>query len=301
MTQRITTSPVGGPDGANGLVRRLAELGFSIYEARAYLGLLGDDGLTGYALAQRTGLPQPKVYETLRRLVQRGAAVQVDSEPARYAALPPARLLQGLKTTFHEQLAAAQTELERLPGATAEEWQEPLRRSAGWPAVRARADELIAGARRRLYVTGWARHLRELRPALEAADERGVAITLLHFGDLRVSLPHGRAWRHASTEGTIYRSHRARQLGIVADSAQALWALAPDGDDWSAVTSADERIVALLKAYVRHDVYVQRIYDRFGEELHDAFGPALERLIDIAADDHDPIDERDEPPRRASA
>jgi HTH-type transcriptional regulator, sugar sensing transcriptional regulator len=39
-------------------VRRLMELGFSQYEAQAYVGLLGREPLTGYALANATGIPQ---------------------------------------------------------------------------------------------------------------------------------------------------------------------------------------------------------------------------------------------------
>ena len=53
-------------------VQRLMELGFSQYEAQAYVGLLGREPLTGYALANVTGIPQPKVYETLRRLTAKG-------------------------------------------------------------------------------------------------------------------------------------------------------------------------------------------------------------------------------------
>jgi sugar-specific transcriptional regulator TrmB len=44
-----------------GAVRRLIELGSPQYEAQAFVGLLGREPLTGYALANVTGIPQPKV------------------------------------------------------------------------------------------------------------------------------------------------------------------------------------------------------------------------------------------------
>jgi sugar-specific transcriptional regulator TrmB len=69
----------------HGAVQRLIELGFSQYEARAYVGLLGREPLTGYALSNVTGIPQPKVYETLRRLTGRGAVAAMEGEPARPA------------------------------------------------------------------------------------------------------------------------------------------------------------------------------------------------------------------------
>src|SRR5260370_16055474 len=90
-----------------GSVERLIELGFSHYEARAYVGLLGQPPITGYALSNVTGIPQPKVYETLRRLARKGAAIPIEGEPVRFVALPPAQLLAQLETAFHRRLAGA--------------------------------------------------------------------------------------------------------------------------------------------------------------------------------------------------
>ena len=59
-------------EGAEPLVERLIRLSFSQYEARAYVGLLVHGEQTGYRLAKLTGVPQPKIYETLHRLVDTG-------------------------------------------------------------------------------------------------------------------------------------------------------------------------------------------------------------------------------------
>ena len=56
----------------------LTELGFSQYEAKTYTGLIGREPMTGYAIAKETLVPQPKVYETLGRLVERGMIVEID-------------------------------------------------------------------------------------------------------------------------------------------------------------------------------------------------------------------------------
>ena len=45
--------------GQHGAVQHLMELGFSQCEAQAYVGLLGREPLTGYALANVTGIRQP--------------------------------------------------------------------------------------------------------------------------------------------------------------------------------------------------------------------------------------------------
>ncbi|GAA4600732.1 sugar-specific transcriptional regulator TrmB [Actinoplanes octamycinicus] len=98
------------------LVGHLRELGFSPYEARCYAGLLGAGAQTGYAVAKLTGVPQPKVYETLRRLVARGAAEQIPGPPTRFAAVDPKLLLDRMAGAHAASIAgarAAAAEVER--------------------------------------------------------------------------------------------------------------------------------------------------------------------------------------------
>lgn len=267
------------------LIERLMELGFSKYEARAYIGLLGSEKVTGYALANATGIPQPKVYETLRRLTERGAAIKISDDPAVFVALPADRLLEQLELEFRGRLAAAQVELERIHAEGDYEWHESFVRMDGYEAVRARAEQMIAASEHKLYISGWHEHLNDLREPILEAQRRGAEIVLLHFGKLPFAIEHGQAFRHASTEGALYRHHRSRQLAIIPDSAAALWALAPDGDDWGGIYTKDQRLVMVIKSYLRHDIYVQKIYERFEDEMHKVFGPGLEYLTDVTKDD----------------
>ena len=46
------------PSARDDLVQLLHELGFSQYEARCYVGLLGQEPQTGYSVAKATGVPQ---------------------------------------------------------------------------------------------------------------------------------------------------------------------------------------------------------------------------------------------------
>src|SRR5438105_11924270 len=115
-------------DSTDQIGERLMRLGFSQYEARTYVGLLMAEGSTGYSVANETGVPQPKVYETLRRLVDRGAAVQSGVRPARYVAVPPQALLEGLAEDFRERLDAARLGLEELPSRDVAEALLPVTR-----------------------------------------------------------------------------------------------------------------------------------------------------------------------------
>jgi len=126
------------------IANRLTELGFSQYEARTYLGLLTTESATGYSVANATGVPQPKVYETLRRLVERGAAVRTGDNPGRYSAVAPDMLLGGLENDFAGRVEAVRRDLETLPSRTGVPELVSVHRIESFPAAVERASQAIA-------------------------------------------------------------------------------------------------------------------------------------------------------------
>jgi HTH-type transcriptional regulator, sugar sensing transcriptional regulator len=262
-----------------GAVQRLIELGFSQYEAQAYVGLLGREPLTGYALANVTGIPQPKVYETLHRLAAKGVVAAMEGEPARFVAVPADQLLAGLAESFQERLAGAQRELASAKQAPAAAQYRVLYAYSIWEAIEERAVAAIDGSRRHVYLSVNCQDLRAVAAALERADGRGVVCDVLHFGEPVVALRHGRAVGHDSTRGVVYRRHQARHLAVVADSADVVWAVAEDGADWQSVAGRDKLLAALAKGYIRHDIYVQQIWNEFHDVLAQRWGPGMQQLV----------------------
>jgi sugar-specific transcriptional regulator TrmB len=266
-------------------VERLLDLGFSHYEARAYVGLLGREPMTGYALSNLTGIPQPKVYETLRRLARTGAAIQVAGEPARFVALPPQRLLEQLDSQFRQRLADAHVELTRPTATDAQGEFRVLRSMTDWPDIERQAIGMIDAATRHFYVSLNCDEPASVVAAIHRADARGVEGDILHFGPSEVSIENGRMIRHLSTDGVVYRHHQARHLAVVTDGTRVLWALAASGADWDAATANDALIAAAVKGYIRHDMYVQQITEDFGPVLEERYGPGLGALVRTAIED----------------
>ncbi len=257
-------------------VQRLVDLGFSWYEAQAYVGLLGRPAMTGYALSNLTGIPQPKVYETLRRLARKGVAIQVGGDPALFVALPPDRLLTQLEGEFRQRLAEAEAELSR-PAAGDEQFRV-LRTVRDWPSVEACAAGMIDAAERHFYVSAHC-DMTAVAKAITRADDRGVAADILHFGPAELTVRNGRVIGHLSTQGVVYRHHQARHLAVVADGTRVLWALAADGTDWDAVHVDDALLAAVVKGYIRHDMYIQQVAADFGPLLVERYGPGLAALV----------------------
>jgi HTH-type transcriptional regulator, sugar sensing transcriptional regulator len=278
-----SASEGGGPPAIDARVTTaLTELGFSQYEARTYVGLIGREPMTGYAIAKDTLVPQPKVYETLGRLVERGAVMQVSGSPAKFVAVPPDRVLSQMDKTFRQRLATVELEVSRMRREGSQMQELRLMREArSWITVVSAANNLIGSATERMYVSGHGSYLDALAEEIQAADRRGVRIDVLCFGESPFSLHHGAVIRHSSTDGILYRHHQARHLAITCDNAAALWALAPEGDKWEAIwADSDPLLTALVKGFIRHDIFAQRIFRDFSAEMVARYGAGLEGLFE---------------------
>ncbi|GAA2575888.1 helix-turn-helix domain-containing protein [Dactylosporangium fulvum] len=277
---KANSVPDGGKSTAK-LVASLVDLGFSQYEGRTYAGLVGQPPQTGYWVSKETQVPQPKVYETLGRLVERGAIVQVDDKPARFVAVPPQRLLAQMRAAFQHRIATAELEVSRLRATSSEARSvRPYWEADSWESIKETAESFIGDARERLHVSGHTEHLAQLKSTVHAADDRGVRIDILCFGEPPFELSNGFVVRHSSTDKIVYPHHQARHLALAADNEHALWALARDGEDWQAIWAENDNLLpALVKGFIRHDMYVQRTFGDFSEELIAMYGPGLEGMV----------------------
>jgi sugar-specific transcriptional regulator TrmB len=90
------------------VVNRLVGLGLTVYEARAYWGLVRRERSTGTELARVTGLPRQRVYDVLERLVERGFAAVHPGRTMLYAAADPHVVLKRLVDEHRRRLEAAE-------------------------------------------------------------------------------------------------------------------------------------------------------------------------------------------------
>jgi HTH-type transcriptional regulator, sugar sensing transcriptional regulator len=225
---RKVSNPGSSPRLDGQVISALTELGFSQYESRTYAGLIGREPMTGYAISKETNVPQPKVYETLTRLAERGAVAQISESPAKFIAVSPSRVLSELESTFRRRLATVELEISRMRPADGDlQALRPYKEATSWVSIAAAARQLIAEAAERLYISGHSSYLESLTDAITEADQRGIRTDVLCFGEPPLSVENGSLIRHSSTDGTVYRHHQARHLAITADAAGSLWALAP--------------------------------------------------------------------------
>lgn len=76
------------------IIKMLQELNFTEYEAKAYLALLDNSPLSGYAISLNSGVPRSKIYEVLSGMVERGEVMISHEDPSLYMPLPPQELIR---------------------------------------------------------------------------------------------------------------------------------------------------------------------------------------------------------------
>lgn len=168
------------------LLERLRRVGLSRYESLVYLGLVEDRNARVVEIARRTGVPQPKVYQALDSLAEKGFCAVGADAINRYRPIDPELALKTHLARLAEQQAevnALSGELEALFRAGAEEqrWAPPVEVVKGLPQIRALLAEQVRLARTELLYFGQSPQvpMLEVTQALWERAEGGVNLRLL--------------------------------------------------------------------------------------------------------------------------
>ena len=249
-------------------ITALENLGFSTYEARAYLGLLQESPINGYRLSKITGIPRSRIYETLERLTNRGYAVSYQAQPVEYAPLGINELQMQLKEQFNDRLSTLEVELERV--ATTDR-SENLWNLRGREAIINRSRGMIAQAEQSVYLVAWAETLQALKADLETAVSRGIRIVIISCGDTE-AMP-GTHYCHAFEEDIV--QIEAGSINLVVDGQEALIGTTLPPDNCQAFWSHNAGLIFITEEYIRHEVYLHKIIVQFGETEAEALQQAL--------------------------
>ncbi|MFC7128238.1 HTH-type sugar sensing transcriptional regulator TrmB [Haloferax chudinovii] len=144
------------------------------YEIDAYLAVLEHGQLTASEIADRTSIPQPRVYDTVRSLSDRGLVELRESRPMKIVAVDPDDAFANVKTSLEELIE----ELEAR-------YTAPARDTEAVSLVKSRStilryiEEIVEAAEYELVLSLTPDLLRRFRDDLAAAIDSGVSIDLL--------------------------------------------------------------------------------------------------------------------------
>ncbi len=144
------------------------------YEIDAYLAVLEHGQLTASEIADKTDIPQPRVYDTVRSLSDRGLVELRESRPMKIVAVDPQDAFGNIRSS----LADLVDELEAR-------YTAPARDTEAVSLVKSRStilryvEEIITGAEFELALSLTPDLLRRFRDELETAVEKGVSVELI--------------------------------------------------------------------------------------------------------------------------
>ncbi len=233
------------------LVERLVELGLTRNQSLAWLTLLTDDsgqGLTGYEVGARSGVPRSAVYKVLQQLEESGAAFSVGQEPQRFVAAAPEQWISSVKRRTLTRLDTVAQALRALPRPSR---PEPVWIVRSYPDVMDRARELLRSAQTTVAVSAWRREVDLLRPVLDELALRPLHRVLHCPEPLPEPIPGWCCWTDEIDPGKAHWSHN---LLVVVDRRAALMGGAEPGRDNDAVHTTNGSVVDLAVNHVILDV-----------------------------------------------
>ena len=255
----------------------LRGLGFTEYEAKAYLALLRGSPATAYAVARESGVPRSKVYGVLGGMAERGVVFISHGEPVRYAPLPSRELMQSRRREAEELLTAAEDELEEYAKQDAGGANDDrIWDIEGRGEILSRLKELIGRAKERILLHVWREDAPELEEELAKAAERGVKITVMAYGDPEYDF--AQVYLHEPGPEQITREYGGRWIILSVDAGEIVAGIVSPGEVAKAAWSSHPGIVMPITEQVKHDLYIAELLGSHREVLEEAYGPSLKKL-----------------------
>ena len=262
-------------------IDKLVKIGFSEYEAKAYVALLRESPVTGYQLSKQSSVPRSMIYEVLGKLTARGAAMTLrKGSSTQYAPVPAEEFLDQLHREQEELIFSLKDDLAALTSAPDLEYVWNIE---GHENIMAKAEEMIRQAKVRIYLALLPATFPALQPALETAIRRGVKVVIYTTSDL--DLPGAQMVVAPMSEEAL---SQVEGLGLI---------LVIDGEEvlvgeWLTATQAraswtsSPLLVFIAEHHLRTDLYLPQILALLGDRALDIIQEEDRELFARALESH---------------
>jgi len=229
----------------------LQKLGFTDYEARAYLALLRHNPATRYQLGQNAAIPESKIYEIVRRLQDKGLIAGVHGDPPRFIPLAPEQLLHQLKLKTQESLDFLGSNLPRLASDKTVQW---IWNIDGYEPTLSKARDLIEAAHGSIVAAVWRSEAERLATCMRAASEKGVELTLLAYDESPIAFGNVKVHGFKERMQEQLDSAQGRWMALVIDKSQVLVGSSLDRSA-SAMWTNHPGLATIVSRYVHEHFY----------------------------------------------
>ena len=238
----------------NKIIQQIMALGFSEYEARAYVSLIKIQPATAYEISRESGIPSSKIYEIIARLLEKNIFLLVmEQDKKKYVPVPPDEFIESRKSYFDETLENLK---EDLPKVRKNEGVSFIWNIYEYGYLMDKAGRMIENAEKEVMVSLWREEFVVLEKSLKKAESRGVKVAIVHFGMPEKQI--GQMFQHP-IEDTIYDEKGGRGFTLVCDGATGLVGTVSKNLQVEGAWSHNLGFITLAEDYIKHDIYIMKI------------------------------------------
>ncbi|NRD79822.1 TrmB family transcriptional regulator [Bacillus sp. BRMEA1] len=251
----------------------LKNLNFTEYEAKAYLALLEESPLTGYAVAKNSGVPRSKIYEVLDSLVLQGDIFVSYGNTPQYIPVPAKELIRNRRLKAEEAFEQAEKSLAKFEQSTND--RENIWNITGRNEILDKVKACILSAEKRVLLEIWEEEFKELESVLRQAANKGVNITIIAYGEFESEFAHV---YHHDMSREITEEYDGRWIVFSGDDAEVVAGIVSLDKDSRAAWTMHVGLVMPITEVMIHDLYLMEIMKKHRELLEESFG---KNLIDL--------------------
>ena len=249
------------------LVRVLSKFGFNASVGKAYMSLLRNNPATGYEISARSGIPRSAIYSVLKNMESQGLINSVAQSPRKYIPLSPSSLvehLDHLHTHRIESLTDTLGEFD-INDESFDFWH-----LHGYQNILLKMKECVKNCQKKLFMNGWDKEFLKLNGELEAAEKRGVEITLFSFS--KISRRIGVTVSYELAEKELLDIWKPKIL-LVSDYEVTIMGSAVENESARAIWTQNKAIIEIATDHIILDITLA------GKRLNFDSTPIVQRVM----------------------
>lgn len=258
------------------LIEEMKQLGLNQYEAKAYLKLLENSPVNGYALSKNSGVPRSRVYEVLNGLVKKQLVFEKNTDNGiLYYPLEPDLLIQKLKKNYESIIDHVKVETTQMFVKSKEHYESKV--ITGRKNIFDFIELLLENANHRVDISIWKEEYNDLEICFDNLIKRGVTVKGLYFGydnKLKDVLTHRRL-------DTYLKEKDERYIIIIIDKKEAVTGIVSRGEESQVTWTNDFGVIDIMVDYIVHDLMI----NSYSNMLSDVDRKKYEDSIDLVRKD----------------
>jgi len=260
----------------NNIINELMKIGISEYEAKAYFALITKNPLSPYEIAKESSISTAKIYEVLNKLFEKKMIFDIiDDGKKKYIPIDPDELIENHRKTTSALLSSLKNNLNNVKQFEKLSYIWNLN---DYTYLMDKAIEIINNTKKTLLISIWKEEFNTLKESIIKCINNKIKTAIIHFGEPEIMLKE--IFRHP-IEDTLFNEKGGRCLVMISDSKEVLMGIIYDNSKAEGAYSNNPGFIMMTEDYVKHDIYIMKIVERFNDELVKKFGENYYLLRDI--------------------